>query len=178
MQAVFNTESSGSVTLPGSEPKAVSRFVYEDHRKRLNNTFEVMWVNVSDWSHPIKQIAMSFRVQGNELMASYVDPTYGDRCYFKGNLTSDGVGFISIGGETCDTTTGAPLTRYDRIENLKVDELGILTGTLSASYNLDDPSKKTTLLGKCVEHWDVIVGPGQTMDTCSPSQLGLTASPE
>lgn len=178
IQAVFNTETSGNVTLPGSEPKPFSRYVYEDQRIRLNNNFQVTWINLSSASNPIKQFPMYFQVNENELVVSYNDPNDGDQCSFHGDLKPDGLGFKSSGSISCGTILGVGIPRNDRIEHLKVDEHGILTGTLHSYYNQPDSSVKTTLLGMCFVYSDAIPMPAPAMNHCGASRLGLTAAPE
>lgn len=155
MQAVFNTDSSGSVTLPGEQSKAFSRYAYEDHRQRLNNDFLVTGITYSNVTEPVIRRYMTFRVDGKRLSISYHDH---DKCEFKGELIAYGGGYTSDGAIICDTDTviSALIPRYDRFENLRVDSNGVLTGIHRTGISANDLSTETQLLGTCVNTLSVI----------------------
>lgn len=177
MQAVFNTDSSGSVTLPGEQSKAFSRYAYEDHRQRLNNDFLVTGITYSNVTEPVIRRYMTFRVDGKRLSISYHDH---DKCEFKGELIAYGGGYTSDGAIICDTDTviSALIPRYDRFENLRVDSNGVLTGIHRTGISANDLSTETQLLGTCVNPLNVISPLSQTLEACHPWQLGLTAPPK
>jgi len=178
MQAVFNTDSSGSVTLPGSESKTFTRYVYEDHRQRLNNTFQVWSISDDAYESPPIDSRLTLKLVGNQLQA--LDTRSSPDCYFLGELVADGGRFSSSGAPVCDSgiATPSPVPRFDRYENLKVDDKGVLTGVFRSGTSPDNLVQKSILVGQCIVEDEIVtIGPAPARP-CPPSRLGLSAMPD
>lgn len=179
IQAIFSTDTSGSVTLPGLESKAFSRYIYEDHRQRLNNTFAVLRVYYTVNLTQITNSRLTFQIDGNRLKAFYSREHEREICEFNGDIAPDGEGFSSTGVFTCEDGIATPAHNISLFKSLKVSEKGILTGILWSGPSLDRLNEKTTLTGTCISPVeDVISDHTPGIYECSPPQLGLTSKPE
>ena len=177
VQMEFDTSSSGSVTLPGEEKRAISRISFSDHRNRLNNQFYLSLVKLDQVGSQTIQRPVKLKSVGNSLEFQIPSFTYDNyRCSFGGDLTASGDGFRSEGYYNCDDELVAvvppsPTPRNYRLEDLKVDSQGFLTGTLYVNISMGlSYGAQMKLFGICTVE-DVILGvPGQS-EKCSAEQL-------
>ncbi|QIL74311.1 hypothetical protein G7048_28020 (plasmid) [Diaphorobacter sp. HDW4B] len=169
----FDTSTAGSITLPGEEKRSISRIAFNEHRNRLNNQFFVTRVQFDDEKVASDQAWLKFSVNGDQVLFDLSPLNADGPCSFKGGLNPAGDGFTSKGTYTCgDVITSHPKSFY-RLDELKVDPLGFISGTLNVSNNAEMSNSRTTkLFGYCYRIPDaVILGvPGQG-DRCSAAQL-------
>ena len=131
----FGTNASGNITLPGEEKKAFVLFTFEDHRKRLNNTFTLKSIQIGTDRAPIEGI-ISFQAGENTLTAK-LNSVDQNICTYQGGLSQSGGFFNSAGRWFCSTDIGTTQPQFHRFENLNVDESGTLNGTLYTGIGPD-----------------------------------------
>ena len=147
LQMEFDTATSGSISLPGEKKQAFSRFTFEDLRHRLNANFYVTRVALHDTVFTTAQGTSTFKQSGDQLEFTLNDQH--EKCSFKGDLTPHGDGFTSMGRNTCSDSL-APEDMFYKLEDLKVDNLGFLTGTLYISLTQDFTGVRAVkLFGTC-----------------------------
>ena len=173
----FDTSTVGSITLPGEEKRAISRIAFNEHRNRLNNQFFVMRVQFDDKQVASDKAWLEFAVNGAQEVQFKLSSGYSnDTCTFYGDLNSAGDGFTSTGSGQCgEVVITAPPSSFYRLDELKVDPSGFLSGLLYVSSRSDMSNPSTTkLFGYCYRIPDgAILGvgvPGQG-DRCSAAQL-------
>ena len=179
VQMEFDTSSSGSVTLPGEEKRAISRISFSDHRNRLNNLFDLTMVAMHDGYYRRTEQTVSFALKGDQVEFTLPNFNGAASCRFRGSLLSSGDGFRSSGSYLCgedeidSVITPTPTPPVYWLEELKVDSKGFLSGTLHTS-NAQDMSNAVTrkLFGVCTVIPEVVIlgVPGQG-DRCSAEQL-------
>ena len=177
VQMEFDTSSSGSVTLPGEEKRAISRISFSDHRNRLNNTFILSMVEFIGGESRTTQPVIAFDVKDEQLKFTLPHFRGAESCEFSGDLKVSGGGLMSNGDYLCEedlnSVISGILNKHYRLDALTVDSQGFLSGVLYTG-NSEDMSNAVTrkLFGICaVFSDDVILGvPGQAA-RCSAEQL-------
>ena len=170
----FNTSTAGSITLPGEEKRSISRIAFNEHRNRLNNQFFVMRVRFDDHQVTSDQAWLKFTMNGAQMQFTLSSSQSNDTCTFQGDLNPAGDGFTSTGVYRCgEDIIATPAPQFYRLDELKVDPSGFLSGMLyiSSRSDISQPTS-TKLFGTCYRVPDaVILGvPGQG-DRCSAAQL-------
>jgi hypothetical protein len=164
ISVTFESATKGVISLPGEPPQKLSRYRYEDTRKRLDHYFSVS--SVWDRFSVIGRGGMRFASSADTLA---MDHTFNDGktvCKHLGNLVQVGNGFESEGSVSCDSFDFPP--RY-RIENLLVNEFGLLSGHI-VYLNADGTfNRGSDIMGVCERGGPIFLAP----ERCWPSQLGL-----
>lgn len=127
----FDTPTSGTITLPGEAPQSFSRYQYENHLSRLNNSFltqiyEYMFLARTDVTVSIKASANQFYMREQYGVAQNA-PT----CEYTGDLRPAGDAFSSKGTIKCtDPEQGFRRADFYRFNELRVDAHGTLSGRI------------------------------------------------
>lgn len=131
VRIVFDTETSASITLPGEATQLMKRFRFEDHLSRLHtksfsySTAEEMVRKVTPGTIHIYAKDGIFRME-EELVN-------GGSCFYEGGLEVSGQSVNSAGSVTCKDPSTRPNVHSYKVENLQVDEYGVLTGRFNWS---------------------------------------------
>lgn len=164
----FDTSTSGSIQFPGEQSQSISRFTFDDHRNRLNHPFRTTMVALSEYETVSTHKYLTFKQSADQLEFEVQDLNGPDAsCVFKGDLLPRGDGFTSIGSYACVNPVPSPGAFY-RLESLKVDSWGFLSGTLytSAKQDLSNPYVRK-FFGICVnQNVDVSLPPPGTEARC------------
>ncbi|XDF34032.1 hypothetical protein RBH89_17715 [Paracidovorax avenae] len=131
VKIVFDTPTTGTVTLPGDVPRRISRYQYEDPTVRLTrdsiagDTFSALtqsrrtphWIDVKlqDGQFSMKTTTSAERL---------------DSCTYTGNVQPAGSGVSSEGTYLCTSRDGAQETGAYRAEHFMMQADGIFRGTL------------------------------------------------
>lgn len=168
VRIVFDTETSASITLPGESTQLMKRFRFEDNLSRVHaksfsySTAEAMVRDAKSGTIHIYAKDEIFRME-EEL-------SDGGTCYYDGKLEVSGQSINSAGSVSCKESSSRPDTPFYKVENLRVDEYGILSGRFSWS-GWDTAgnalSKTSTVVGICRSRFELLgaspcVGNGQS----------------
>jgi hypothetical protein len=131
VRIVFDTETSASITLPGEATQVMKRFRFEDHLSRLTE-HGFSYLTTREMVYEAKPRSISvyakdgiFRM--NEAFES------GRLCFYEGNFEMSGPSLNSEGNVTCEDPSSRPGISSYKIQNLQVDEYGVLTGRFNWS---------------------------------------------
>ncbi|CAN7437925.1 hypothetical protein LJR129_002834 [Acidovorax sp. LjRoot129] len=165
VSVTFESATEGVVLLPGEEPQKLFRFGFENFHKRLDRSFSVVTIGSLATMTPGY---MAMKPTADTLTIEHVLINQTNKvCTFSGDLVQVGKGFKSTGKRECSFDFSAP--RY-RIENLQVNEFGMLSGRI---HYLDSEGlpfgPPDDLAGVCQGGGSVFMLP----DRCSARQLGL-----
>ncbi|AVT03436.1 hypothetical protein [Paracidovorax avenae] len=144
VKIVFDTPTTGTVTLPGDVPRRISRYQYEDPGVRLTrdsiagDTFAAVtqsrrtphWITVQ-----LQDGQFSMKINSSAERA--------DSCIYTGNVQPAGSGVSSEGTYRCTSRDGALETGAYRAEHFVMQADGIFRGTLWRD------GSSTDLLGYC-----------------------------
>ena len=129
---LFLTSSTGILSLPGEEPKRISRFRYEDLLERFNQQYYLA-ASVLGGFGPFSQRFATLTAKDNVFTMSETYETYENSqnaCEYRGNYTLTGRGLNSVGSYTCTSASNPTQTGEYRFEELNVDIHGVLTGRM------------------------------------------------
>ena len=177
IQITLDSDTSGSVTLPGEKSAAFSRYVYEDLQQRLNNLFLVSNFNGSTHSAPEGMASLSIEALGNQLKIriSMLGKEHEGYRLYSGDLVRKGSGFYSIGHvEDFPANAGPPASKVAMtFENLTVNDVGVLSTNFTQSDASGSWKGEGTLLGKCYAMpSDAVIS--TPPEPCLAQHLGLT----
>jgi hypothetical protein len=136
VEIVFDSTTTGTITLPGEAPQRLQRFQFEDLKQRLNFIFnhEVSY----DYARATSG-SLTIEAGDNRLTMTETLTGTSDKCQYSGDLTPAGEGFHSKGTAQC--LWGDTLRDFVyEAKHLKVDEFG----TLTARIYLASPQNPTT----------------------------------
>lgn len=138
VQAVFDAPTAGSITLPGEQPRRVTRFQYVDNAPWFNQSFSADKYGPYAWSTKA-QFTMAardgvFTMAETETMNRTDGSTYSRTCQYEGSYTPAGTGLRSAGTVQCE---GASATSY-RAEALELTRDGFFSGRIYVG-NSDTP---------------------------------------
>lgn len=174
LKMTFDTEVYGSVTLPGDLARPVSRFVYTDHRARLNNQFILVTLPnggpmLSDKAAPSTHLR--FAVDGEQLKGAWVNEEARTTISFQGRIVPAGNGFNTTLMETSSRNSLGQTLKL-QFENLSVDELGLLNGRMLSTYDSSsaDESRWSALFGACYATAEDSVLGVTTWNRCKPAK--------
>lgn len=144
MKIVFDTSTTGTLTLPGEAPQRVSRVVYEDNSSRFNATFLAV-VSVG----PFPPLSNGFSMTAlNGVLTMDFGSKAGSSlaCKYSGRYSLAGSGIASTGTFSCNQRTGT----Y-RTEDFVVDAHGLLQGRIFRTFS-DYPNEEPALelQGRCI----------------------------
>ncbi|CAN7602249.1 hypothetical protein LJR129_004513 [Acidovorax sp. LjRoot129] len=165
ISVTFESATDGVVSLPGEQPQKLVRFRFEDFHQRLDRSFSVVTFGSLATITPGY---MAMKATADALTIEHVFTNQTNKvCTFSGDLVQVGTGFNSAGKRECNFEFSAP--RY-RIENLQVDEFGMLSGRIHYLNSEGLPfGSPDDLAGVCQGGGSVFMLP----DRCSARQLGL-----
>lgn len=168
----FDTATSARITLPGETQQTISRISFNEHRNRLNNQFATTMVNLTDSGYSTSSSLQTFKLNGDQV--EFDLRIYGSTtpCAFKGVLTASGESFESTGLFSC-TFSSDKAQGYYKLENVTVDALGVLSGTLYTGQKQDyQGAEVRKLFGICSTSSDAhILGVPGAGSRCAPEQL-------
>ncbi|QNP49302.1 hypothetical protein [Diaphorobacter aerolatus] len=120
----FDTDVSGVVYLPGEDPQAITKYVYDDHRSRLNNNFKITAFNLKNAVDFSESMEFQMKVDGDRFYMKNGDEK--SWCEYTGNLKPKGSKFTSMGFQSCGPNTTSAY-KYYKAEDMEVDEKGVLS---------------------------------------------------
>ena len=172
----FDSTTSGTVTLPGEEPKRFSRYQYEDHLARLNSTFEYRWYRGGSALH--SSATAVIRTQPGQFSMTEVIPTsMGDsECKYSGDLRPTGETFSSSGTGSCSHPNSmVPTTWQYQLVDINVDEHGMFSARLfvgnSGTDALQAPTEMRHMQGACLTKGPEFADGSRSR--CRTSELGI-----
>ena len=179
IKVVFDTAESGAITLPGTYAKPISRYSFEDTSRRLlASHFDYISIARKGPLAAKNSGYLYFSIEGNELLM-FENSNSGLKCqYSGGTFEQKGDSFRSRGVVSCQGGK-VPMTNIPyRLDQLKVDEIGVLTGNI---YIDDAPVElqHRILVGECItgpRPGDDVIATNTPPDRCSPKDLGMTES--
>lgn len=133
LQVVFDTPTSGTVTLPGDTPRRISRYRYEDPTDRLTRypigvrTYSAVAAAQND------PLELSLKLQNGQFAMETRNPQSRlgfPRCSYAGASQPAGAGVSSDGTYTCTTEAGDTTTGTYRAEHFVMQADGLFKGTL------------------------------------------------
>ena len=124
MKIVFDSPTSGTLTLPGEAPRRVSRVVYENNVSRFNRDFLTNMNYPGNAVSEFQSLRMTARDGVLTMEIRETKGAYGG-CKFTGPYSIAGSGIVSTGSFNCASSAGT----Y-RTEELVVDAQGLLRGRI------------------------------------------------
>ncbi|QNP47129.1 hypothetical protein [Diaphorobacter aerolatus] len=170
VRLTFNTESSGTITLPGEKQQNVSRYVFDDTRARLRNRFQAVMFESSYGITDTLKGLMNVKVIDDDFSAVFQYDGSKEYCVFSGKLVATGNTFqVTKGNRVCTGDGGSTPTPYS-FTDLSVNEAGVLSAR--GSYG-------DVLSGVCVRRTkDLVATPSwDQTNRCTAEDLGLSSAP-
>ncbi|WP_287916131.1 hypothetical protein [Comamonas sp.] len=166
----FDSTSSGTVTLPGEAPKRISRFQFEDHIGRLNNSFSYRSYRANSRNYAESQAT----IRASDGRFSMTEVTNGsNQCQYSGDIRPTGETFSSTGTASCP---GAPSTFRYALIDIKVDDYGMFSARMLTSISIDadplvDPAGMRHLQGVCESSAPEFADGSKSR--CNPQELNI-----
>lgn len=165
VRIVFDSATTATITLPGEAPQPLTRFRFEDHVKRLND-FTFSYATTHGFvSAREPQGTLTFKIKDRSFEMQET-LSGGGTCDYAGTLDKAGAGINSSGELRCTALPGkVDYTRY-RMENLEVDERGVLTGRIHWLGTYEGGSGAASsrgILGVCQAPFEFL-GPSACLD--------------
>ncbi len=126
VRIVFDTEASASITLPGEATQVMKRFRFDDHLSRLTE-HGFSYLTTREMVYKVKPRSIFIYAKNGIFRMNEVFEN-GRLCFYEGNFEMSGQSLNSAGSLTCDAPSSRPGISSYKIENLRVDEYGILAG--------------------------------------------------
>ncbi len=133
MQVVFDSPTSGTVTLPGDTPRRISRYRYEDPTERLTRFPVGVFSYGAVAAGQADPLEVSVKLQNGQFAMDTFNPQTQlgfPRCSYVGTSQAAGAGVSSDGSYTCTAEGGAQTTGTYRAEHFVVRTDGLFQGTL------------------------------------------------
>ncbi|GKS85709.1 hypothetical protein AVMA1855_16175 [Acidovorax sp. SUPP1855] len=148
VKIVFDTPTSGTVTLPGDTPRRISRYQYEDPSGRLMShsigaeSFAALaeGSTIPLWIDVEKLQDGQFSMRTESFPARLGSP----KCTYTGSAQPAGAGVSSEGTYTCTKKDGTQTTGAYRAEHFVMQADGLFRGTLWQG------SERVDLFGACM----------------------------
>ncbi|MDA8443584.1 hypothetical protein [Paracidovorax valerianellae] len=140
---VFDSPTTGTITLPFDTPRRISRFRYEDHLVRFNKAFSAQVYPF--WSPTGTATSIDMVVRDNVFRMDTRTENPSVACEYRGTYRLSGEGLDSEGTRTCTASTGTTSEAY-RAEQFTVDRNGLLRGMMQ---NASDGGGRYIYLGAC-----------------------------
>lgn len=173
----FDSTTSGTVTLPGEEPKRFSRYQYEDHLARLDSAFEYRSYNSSNSARYANATAVIRSQPGQFSMTEVMPASMGNsECKYSGDLRPTGETFSSSGTRSClYPNSTVPSTLQYQLVDINVDEHGMFSARLflanPGTEALQAPIEIRHFQGACLTGGPEFADGSRSR--CRPSELGI-----
>lgn len=172
----FDSTTSGTLTLPGEEPKRFSRYQFEDHIARLNHGFEYRSYRSNSPYYDTNTAGIRAE-PGHFSMTEFSPSTLGKiECRYTGDLKPTGETFTSSGTVSCTYPNSTVITtsQYQFID-IKVDERAMFSARVYISPLNTNPIEQAFdmrhLQGTCGTSGAVIATGGEAR--CNTDELGI-----
>ncbi|GKS95403.1 hypothetical protein [Acidovorax sp. SUPP2825] len=171
VQVVFDTPTSGTVTLPGDTPRRISRYRYEDPTERLTRFPIGVRSYAAVAAAQNDPLELSLKLQGGQFAMETTNPQSRlgfPRCSYAGTSQPAGAGVSSDGTFTCTTEAEGTTTGTYRAEHFVMQADGLFTGTLWRN------GERSELFGGCLGGAVLIGWPS----LCDFGRNGVKTEPE
>ncbi len=167
VKIVFDTPTTGTVTLPGDVPRRISRYQYEDPAVRLtrDSIAADTFAGATQSSRTPHKIDM--KLENGQLSMKIETSAERRNCIYTGNIQPAGSGVSSDGTYLCTKDDGTQETGAYRAEHFMMQADGIFRGTLWRD------GASTDLLGYCMGGAVFMDWPG-----LCPTARGFQTQPE
>lgn len=141
----FSESARGTITLPGEEPKAISRFVFADvSNKFQGRTFSGSAVNAADETDR-RDVTINFwSVQNGNFGLTLSAISQGGRCTLTGTYEQRGNSLDASGTYVCNQTEDGTFSATD----VAVDAFGNLRGRIVSTTNATREIYTDYLIGR------------------------------